>query len=99
MNTWMTVTMMEWLVSKILNIDNPDRTGKIRMRDEFHQGGNIMKSLRTTKKAKDTKDKQPQSREIIEFNNPVEISGDGEYLYIIETETSPKSNFMKGLLQ
>ena len=62
------------------------------------EGGSAMKSLKIIKKAKESKEKQSPS-EIIEFTNPVEISGDGKYLYITEIETDPKSNVMKGLLQ
>jgi hypothetical protein len=46
-----------------------------------------------------TADEKQSLSEIIEFTNPVEISGDGKYLYITEIETDPKSNVMKGLLQ
>ncbi|MDD4564216.1 MAG: hypothetical protein PHE79_01825 [Eubacteriales bacterium] len=61
-----------------------------------------MESSKRTKKAKNTEDiedKQSPIREVIEFTNPVEISGDGEYLYITEIDTDSKSNVMKGLLQ
>ncbi len=58
-----------------------------------------MKSSIITIKAKSTKEKQSPIREIIEFTNPVEISGDGEYLNITEIETDPKPNVTKGFLQ
>lgn len=39
------------------------------------------------------------SRAISELTIPVEISGDGEYLYITKMETDPKSNLEKGFVQ
>lgn len=55
--------------------------------------------MKTIRKEKDINEKKLPVREIVEFTNPVEISGDGEYLYITEIETDLKSNFTKELLQ
>ena len=57
-----------------------------------------MESSKITKKDKDTKNKQLPIRQVIEFTYPVEISGDGEYLYITEIETVNKPDVARGHL-
>lgn len=57
-----------------------------------------MESSKITKKDKDIKNKKLPIRQVIEFTNPVEISGDGEYLYITEILTVNKPDIAKGHL-
>jgi hypothetical protein len=44
------------------------------------------------KKINKDEEKQTSAIEIIEFDNPVEVSGDGEYLYITEITTDCNRN-------